>query len=102
MPDTPVSASIAFKDFVPKQEGTKPALLGLLQNPVYADLDEAMASANQWIASTGVRILNVETVLLPQYAATQFANTNQSAWVINHDMPQTWRQFIRVWYVEAS
>jgi hypothetical protein len=87
---------IAFKDFVPKQEGTRPALLGLVQAPVFAELEEAVSRANRWIGRAGVRILNVETVLLPNVA-----ETNQSAVVTNRDMQDSWRQFIRVWYVES-
>jgi hypothetical protein len=90
-------AAVGFKDFVPKQEGTKPVLLGLVQAPVFAELKEAVARANRWIARTGVRILNVETVLLPNVK-----ETDESAVVTNRgDVMDSWRQFIRVWYVES-
>jgi hypothetical protein len=92
------SPAIGFKDFVPKQEGSKPALLGLVQAPVFAELEEALSRANRWIARSGVRVLNVETVFLPNVQETQ-----QSAMITNRgDMMDSWRQFIRVWYLESS
>lgn len=89
-------AVLAFKDFVPVQQGTKPALFGLAQTPVFADLEDALVRANQWIAQAGVRVLNVETVVLPN-----LTETDQSATTTNrHDFMDQWRQFIRVWYRE--
>jgi hypothetical protein len=90
--------AIAFKDFVPRQEGTKPALLGLVQAAVYADLEEALSRANAWVARTGVDVINVETVILPNVR-----ETDASALTTNrHDFADCWRQFLRVWYRDPS
>ncbi len=91
---------IAFKDFVPQQTGSKPALLGLVQAPVFEELAEALAHANRWTARKGVRVLNVETVFLPN---VQVQQTQQTTLITNRgDMMDSWRQFIRVWYLESS
>jgi hypothetical protein len=93
---SPVRGKIAFKDFLPRQEGSEPALLGLVQSPVYADLEDAVMRANKWIEKTGAQVLTVETVLLPNVR-----ETDQSAVTTNrHDFMDSWRQFIRVWYLE--
>jgi len=89
---------IAFRDFVPKQTGSEPALLGLLQAPVFEELPQVLSRANRWIARKGVRVLNVETVLLPNVAVQQ---TEQITMTTNQTVDR-WRQFIRVWYLKSS
>ena len=91
---------IAFKDFVPKQTGSKPALMGLVQTPVLEELEQTLSRANRWIARNGIHVLNVETVFLPN---VQIQETQQTSMVTNRgDMMDSWRQFIRIWYVESS
>jgi hypothetical protein len=52
--------------------------------------------ANRWIERAGVRVLNVETVLLPNVE-----ETDQGA-AFTQGGTDRWRQFIRVWYVESE
>ena len=88
----PRGAGIAFKDFVPKQVGTKSGFLGL-GPPVYAELAEAVASANRWIGQEKVQVLNVETVVLPDDAGTDQT-------VVGFIDVHRCLQVIRVWYLE--
>jgi hypothetical protein len=83
---------IAFKDFVPKQEDTKSGFLGL-GPPVYAELADAVASANRWIGQEKVQVLNVETVVLPGDAGTDQT-------VVGFIDVHRCLQVIRVWYLE--
>jgi hypothetical protein len=87
----PRGAAIAFKDFVPKQVG-KSGWLGL-GPPVYADLADAVASANRWIGQEKVQVLNVETVVLPGDAGTDKTGVG---FIDVHRCLQV----IRVWYLE--
>ena len=90
---TSCGAVIAFKDFVSKQVGTpKSGLLGL-GPPVYAELAEAVASANRWIGQEKVQVLNVETVVLPDDAGTDQT-------VVGFIDVHRCLQVIRVWYLE--
>jgi hypothetical protein len=94
---SPPRGAIAFKDFLPRQKGTKPALFGLVQAPIFEDLEDAVARANRWLARTGLQALSVETVLLPNVQETDQSTvtTNRS------DFMDSWRQFVRVWYLQS-
>ncbi len=52
---------IAFQDFVPQQ--LQPP--GFFTMGQYALIDQAVQAANEWIRQGGVKVLNVETVVLP-------------------------------------
>lgn len=41
----------------------------MLVFPVYEDVPETLARANAWIAISGIHVLNVETVVLPDLDA---------------------------------
>jgi hypothetical protein len=88
----PYGAVIAFKDLVPKQVGVKSGLFG--GAPVYADLTDAVASANRWIGQEKIQVLNVETVVLPGDAGTHQTDVGyiDVHWCL---------QVIRVWYLQA-
>ena len=86
----PCGAVIAFKDFVPKQVGIKSGIFG--GAPVYADLTDAVASANRWIGQEKIQVLNVETVVLPGDAGTDQT-------VVGFIDVHSCLQVIRVWYL---
>jgi hypothetical protein len=83
---------IGFKDFTPEctREST------FFSDAEYEKFGTAVAAANEWIKTSGVRVLNVETVVLPNMwseceEGTEDPNllTSQAA---------LWHQFVRVWY----
>jgi hypothetical protein len=84
----------AYRDFTPakKTEGS------FWKGAQYEDLDAAVAEANEWVRANRVRVLNVETVLLPNIESAD--NTSAALLNVTHMNHSTsaWHQFVRVWY----
>lgn len=87
---------IHYQDFVPKM--TDPG--AAMKSAEYQDIDAAVTAANLWIQKAAVKVVNVETVVLPNIwspreQGTKDANihTHESRFAAN-----TWNQFLRVWY----
>lgn len=85
---------IAFQDFVPEQM----TVGGWLTPAEYESFEAAVAAANHWIAETGVRILSIETVVLPNLHSRHEDGSTDPALRTHGDMPSSWHQFVRVWY----
>jgi hypothetical protein len=88
----------AFRDFAPKQK--RPA--GFFQSAEYDNLMDAVFQANHWVRDHNVKVLNIETVVLPNILekettpeATMEGSvaTYEGISHYNH-----WYQFIRIWY----
>ncbi len=89
---------IAFRDFVPRQ--VRAPHLGLNASAVqgeYEPLQSALEEANRWIAEAGVKVLNVETVLLPNLWSTYEHGSADPVLGAPNAAP-LWYQVIRVWY----
>lgn len=86
--------AIAFKDFFPQVTRS-----GFLSSE-YEFFNVVVARANDWMASSGVRVINLETIVLPN------VNTAEEALQTNirtsGEMSSYWRQFLRVWYEAPS
>lgn len=85
---------IAFIDFVPEQMSPG----GLLVPAEFESFEAAVAEANRWIAEKNVRILGVETVVLPNLHSRHEEGSTDPALRTHGDMPSSWHQFVRVWY----
>ena len=85
---------IAYQDFVPRQLTRS----GFLQAPSYETLRAALLAANRWIDEHQVRVLNVETVALPNIHAAWEEGSEDTALHASGDLHSSWHQFIRVWY----
>lgn len=82
------------EDFVPKM--TKP---GALFSPAeHESFDVALAEANRWIQEKGVRVVNIETVVLPNIWSRYENGSNDTSLGTSGESPSFWHQFIRVWY----
>ncbi|TMQ29784.1 MAG: hypothetical protein E6K70_25170 [Planctomycetota bacterium] len=60
---------------------------------------KVIASANAWIAQEALRVIHVETVLLPHaytHDARDVSQTGQP--VLQWGSLVFWEQFVRVWY----
>jgi len=82
--------AIAFKDFFPT------VLKSGFLSSEFESFAAVVQRANEWIATSGVQVLNVETLVLPNVgseAATQQTNIRTSG-----EMSSYWRQILRVWY----
>ena len=85
---------ISFQDFVPPQ--LQPP--GFLTVAKYAPVEQAVQAANEWISQYGVKVLNVETVVLPNMAVPGEGGTGDAQLRTSGDMASFWYQFVRVWY----
>jgi hypothetical protein len=86
--------AIRFKDFFPEVKSQ-----GIFSTE-YATLRETVARANAWIEEKGAKVLNAETVVLPNVGTDQ--ETTAIGIRTSGDMSSWWYQVIRVWYtVEA-
>ena len=58
---------LQYKDFSPSayKDFSPPAVKNKVIPTKYENFPEVVAHANEWIRSSGVTVLNVETVLLP-------------------------------------
>jgi hypothetical protein len=85
---------IQFKDFYPKE--VTPA--GFLSRAQYESLYQAVDAANAWVNESNAKLLNIETVVLPNiHRPHEEGTTDTSLWQ-GGESSATWHQFIRVWY----
>ena len=82
---------IRFQDFAPRQL----ARAGIFRSAEYETFEAAVAAAGEWANQQQVRVINVETVVLPNLWREE--GTEDSS-VQVFDGHATWHQFVRVWY----
>ena len=80
---------IKFKDFAPSAIDHK------VFSTTYESFSEVVAHANEWIRNSGVTVLNVETVVLPNLQ--QLKDTSQVFTIMKHSGSYMF-QVVRVWY----
>jgi hypothetical protein len=85
---------IRFHDFVPQMLAPP----GWFKEGDYESLEEAVAAANTWIAEDNIRIINVETVVLPNIWSRFEEGPTDTALSTSGDSPSRWHQFVRCWY----
>lgn len=85
---------IQFRDFVPEMLSAP----RLFKAGEYESMDAALAAANSWIKEYGIKIVNVETVVLPNIWSRYEEGTTDVALGTSGEMPSHWHQFVRVWY----
>ncbi len=81
---------IGYKDFFP--EVLKRGLFSTEQETVSATVDRA----NAWIAEAGVRVINVETVVLPNVENAEDAS--EVGIRTSGELSSYWYQVVRVWF----
>jgi hypothetical protein len=85
---------LRYHDFVPQM--IKPA--AFLSPAEYESFDAALVEANRWIKENEVRVVSIETVVLPNIWSRYEEGTKDPSLGISGDSPSHWHQFIRVWY----
>lgn len=83
-----------FQDFVPKMI----AAAGFLKAAEYESFEEAVAAANRWLHEHAVRIVNVETVVLPNIWSRYEEGSTDTELGTSGESPSHWHQFVRIWY----
>jgi hypothetical protein len=84
--------AIKFADFVPRQVKAP----GFLTAGDYETFDAAATAASDWITKHSVRVVAMETVVLPSVWAPGEQGTRDGA-LPSYQVTQ-WHQFLRVWY----
>ncbi len=82
--------AVAFKDFAPKI--TRSGIFSRDMEP----LTDCLRRANDWIGVDNPRIINVETVVLPNMHCEEGSEDPDIS--TSGEMHSSWHQFIRVWY----
>ena len=87
---------LKYKDFVPREITAS----GFLRAGEYETFDDAVAAANDWLIGSGVRLLKVETVVLPNVHSRWEEGSGDASIRTSGDSPSQWHQFLRCWYQE--
>jgi hypothetical protein len=87
---------IKYKDFVP-QEITPPGFFDLGEHQSFCHSVEAL---NQWLAESEVKVINIETVVLPNIWNKWEEGSRDASLVAGGETISRWHQFIRCWYYE--
>jgi hypothetical protein len=90
--------TLRYKDFVPQM--TKPA--AIFSPAEHESFDAALTAANRWIDENGIRVTNVETVVLPNIWSRYEQGSRDTALGTSGESPSFWHQFIRVWYEQEE
>ena len=85
---------INFQDFAPEVLDTG----GLFRQPTLEQLSAALAEANHWIASNDIKVVNIETVVLPNIHSPGEQGSTDVHLHTSGEMGSSWHQLIRVWY----
>ena len=87
---------LQYKDFVPKEIVSS----GFFKAGEYESFDDAVAAANQWLVESRVRLIKLETVVLPNIHSRWEEGSSDAAIRTSGDSPSQWHQFLRLWYQE--
>lgn len=88
--------TIGYQDFLPKQlDQTK--WLGMTVETKYETLAEAVTAASDWATAHQVRVINLETVVLPSLHSSMNQGS-ADAELTTMDGMGYWYQFVRLWY----
>ena len=74
---------------------------GFFKLAEHESFDAAVTAANQWIKESGVKVLNVEPVVLPNIWSHFEDGTTDGSLGLSVGSQSHWHQFLRVWYEEA-
>jgi hypothetical protein len=86
--------AIKFADFVPRQTEAG----GFFQSAEYENFGAAAAAASAWIDKHGVRVVSMETVVLPNLWDSGEQGSRDPSIRTSGKFQATWHQFLRVWY----
>lgn len=85
---------IRYRDFVPNML----ARPGWFKEGDFESFDEALEAVNKWIKEDDIKVVNIETVVLPNIWSKFEEGSADVSLGTSGDSPSRWHQFIRVWY----
>jgi len=63
----------------------------------YEALTQTAQAVSQWVKERGVRVISIETLLLPNLGEGEFAS-HATGIRTSGDVSSYWHQVVRVWY----
>jgi hypothetical protein len=85
---------LAFQDFYPQQ--TDPG--GFLKPEKWESLRKTVREVNEWITQNNIRVLNMETLVLPNIWNDTENGPSDPKLRTSGELPTYWYQVLRVWY----
>jgi hypothetical protein len=85
---------IYFFDFPPQIIEPR----GLMSYERCESLRDVMVRVNQWVEQNRIKVLNVETLVLPSGVFQDPVVVADATSIATPDGYATWRQIVRVWY----
>lgn len=85
-----------YRDFWPEMVEAE----GIFTQARWQPLEEAMKTANVWVEEEGVKVINIETVVLPNVWDSDEEGAEDASLRASGKSSTTWHQIIRVWYEE--
>lgn len=85
---------LLFKDFVPRQLKSP----GFFKDASYESFDAAVQAAGAWLNSSGVELVQLETVVLPNIWSDNEEGSADPALRTAGELSSQWHQFVRCWY----
>jgi len=85
--------ALAYEDFWPQSAPARRTRGGVVWEPLPGVLERV----NHWQAGKSVRIINVETLVLP-VSKGQMVKPGEGATLARWDEDQAWVQVVRVWH----
>ena len=89
---------LRYKDFVPCQTQAP----GWLKPGEFESFDAAVEAANQWLSESNVRLIQMETVVLPNIHSRWEEGSTDASIGTSGDSPSFWHQFLRCWYQDET
>ena len=84
---------LKYRDFVPKEIEAP----GFLNPGEHESFNDAVEAANQWLTENSVKLINLETVVLPNIWS-RWEDGSADASLGTGESISRWHQFLRCWY----
>lgn len=89
----------AFRDFIPHfVEKQTQGMIFSHTEKLYDSLAAAVEEANRWITTNEIRVINLETVLIPSVTNLYEQASSTARFRVNGEGISIYYQFVRVWY----
>ena len=75
---------------------------GLFREGEFESFQEAVDAANDWMSTENIRLISIETVVLPNIWSKYEEGSEDVSLGIAGDSPSRWHQFLRCWYQSSS
>lgn len=89
-------SNVKYRDFLPQEQQRG----GLFGGVDFEGFDSCVTAMNDWLAENPVKVVNFETVTLPNiHNVDEDGSTDTELHASSHTV---WYQFVRLWYSKAD